>query len=99
RKDAAGHAQIAQAEGDGRFRRVLQEHQQTQVVGRLQGGDGDLDDVGVRGAHLRVDLFQVVGNAAKVVIADDALGVLVAAQVVDDVELEIHPIEAGDDRL
>ena len=65
----------------------------------MLGADGELDDVGVLLAHLGVNLFQVLGHLAQVVVADDALDVAKTAYLIDDVGFQIDPVEAGDDGL
>src|SRR5262249_53242682 len=63
------------------------------------GPDGDLDHVGVLFAHALVDLLQLGRHVAHVVVADDALDVLVARDGVGDVGLQVDPVEAGHDGL
>ncbi len=98
-EDAAGRAEVAHAERDGRLGGILQEGQDAQIVGGALGGDDDLDQIGVLLAHLLVDELELFGHLADVVIADDALGFAEAWDLIDDVDFQIDEIEARDDGL
>ncbi len=98
-EDAAGQTQLAHAERDGWPGRLAEQIEHAEVVALLVGGDGDLDHVGVLGAHARVDLLQVGRHLAEVVVTNDALDVLEAANLVDDVGFQVHPVETRDDGL
>ena len=72
--------------------------QHPQVVVRLVGHGGDLDDVGVERRQPGVDLVQIVGRLAEVVQADDPLGLAEARDRAGDVVFQIDVFDAFGDR-
>src|SRR5262245_45386060 len=63
------------------------------------GTNGEFHHVAVLGTDALMDLFEIAGHLADVVITDDAFDILEAADLVGDVRFAVDPVEAGDDRL
>ncbi len=73
--------------------------QHPQVVVRMVGHRGELDDVGVERGQPGVHFFQILGRLAEVVQADDPLGLAVAGDRRRDVFFEVDVFDPlGDGR-
>ena len=66
---------------------------------RLVGHRGDLDDVGVERLEPGVQLAQIVGRVAEVVVADDPLRLAEAGNLAGDVVFQVDVLDAVGDRL
>ena len=82
---------------DGRHVAVLDQPQHPQVVGRVVSHGGQLDDVGIERGHPRVQFFEVVRRDAKVVVADDPLGLAEPRDAGGDILLQIDVLDPGGD--
>ncbi len=97
-QNARRRADVAHAHADRRHFRALHQLQHPQIVVRLVGHRGDLDDVGVERRQPGVNLLQVVGRLAEIVQADDPLGLAVTRDHRGDVFFQIDVLDPLGDR-